>query len=127
MSDTPPQPPIDRGALIERVDGDWGMIETLLTLIGEQGPVLDAALRAAVEHRDLDEISRAAHSMASTYGTLAAMPAFHAAKALERTARSSDLPTALSAVTALNSEIVALKPALAALAEECRHRSGHGH
>lgn len=126
MSDTPPQPPIDRGALIERVDGDWGMIEILLTLLDDQGPALEAALRAAVDHQSLDEIARAAHSMASTYGTLAAMRAFHAAKALERTARSSDLSTTLTAVSALDSEIVALKPALAALAEECRHRGGDG-
>ena len=92
------------------------MIEMLLTLLDEQGPVLEAALRQAVAGGSLDAISRAAHSMASTYGTLAAMPAFHAAKALERSAREGDSPGGAEAVAVLEAEIAALKPALAELA-----------
>jgi HPt (histidine-containing phosphotransfer) domain-containing protein len=126
MPATQRQTPIDRVALLERVDGDWAMVEMLLTLLGEQAPMLEAALRKAVDGGHLDEISRAAHSMASTYGTLAAMPAFHAAKALERTARAGDSPRAAEGVAALDAEIVALKPALAELADECRRRNGGG-
>jgi HPt (histidine-containing phosphotransfer) domain-containing protein len=126
MPATQRQAPIDRGALLERVDNDWAMVEILLTLLDEQGPLLEAALRRAVGGGRLDEISRAAHSMASTYGTLAAMQAFHAAKALERTAREGDSSGVAEAVTVLETEIAALTPALAELADECRRRSGEG-
>lgn len=127
MPATQRQAPIDRGALLERVDNDWAMVEILLTLLDEQGPLLEAALRRAVGGGSLDEISRAAHSMASTYGTLAAMPAFHAAKALERIAREGDSPGVAGAVAALETEVSALRPALTELADECRRRSGEGH
>jgi hypothetical protein len=127
MSAIERQAPIDRAALLERVDGDWVMVETLLSLLEQQGPVLEAALQSAVERGSLEDVSRAAHSMASTYGTLAAMPAFHAAKTVERTARTGEMTASFAAVSALEEEIAALKPSLAELADECRRQNGEGH
>jgi HPt (histidine-containing phosphotransfer) domain-containing protein len=114
-----PHEPLDRDVLFERVDGDWDLIDTLLSLFGPQERTLLDALHAASAVDDMDGIARAAHGMASSFGTIGAIPVMRAAKALEMAARRADAGGVVDACACLEMERARLTGVLAALADEC--------
>ncbi len=122
----PAQPPdpagtetvLDRGALMERLEGDLGLLAELVHLFLDDYPQQVARVRAAAERGDATSFAREAHTIKGTLGNFSAPAAYAVALSLEKMGRTGDLSHAADACEKLQREIGELKPLLLELCSE---------
>jgi two-component system sensor histidine kinase/response regulator len=76
--------PVDREALMTRVGGDEELFTEVIQLFLLDCPARVAAIKAAVESEDCDEVRLAAHALKGSAGNLSATALTSAARTLER-------------------------------------------
>jgi two-component system, sensor histidine kinase and response regulator len=112
-----PESVVDIHELLTRVEGDRDLLASMATLFLEDYPRSRSTIREAVSRRDAKTLERAAHSLKSSVGNIAARAAMEAAIRLETIAKNGDLSEAEKACQALEQEIDRLKPVLASLSQ----------
>jgi two-component system sensor histidine kinase/response regulator len=103
----------DRAALLDRVEGDEELLAEMIQLYVEDAPRALEAMRSALQQGNLPDLERAAHSLKGSSANLAAMTAAEAAQRLEQDAKRGDKSAAGASLTALESVLGQLLPALA--------------
>ena len=81
----------DGQSVLERVDGDWGLLEHLVTLFVDTYPDLMAEIQDAIQNQDSSALHRAAHSLKGSVANLGGTAAQEAALKLEQMRREDDL------------------------------------
>ena len=94
------------------MDGDRGLLSELVRAFMTTAPQQLAAIDAALERGEGVALSRAAHTLKGSVGTLAALRALRAADKVEALGRAGDLPAAGAARRELGAEIERLTQAL---------------
>jgi signal transduction histidine kinase/DNA-binding response OmpR family regulator len=107
--------PLDREALLSRVDGDRHLLAELIRLFREDCPSMIASMGEAIERRDSRAVDRAAHTLKGSVGNFCASAAFEAARALEECAKTGDLGATRSAYETLKREFSLLDSELGRL------------
>ena len=93
---------IDRGRLLDRLEGDATLLEEIVRLYHETCPQLMLELRAAAAMRDSQALCRAAHTlkgMVDNFGLPAVTRAFLALESIGREGRLDGLDAALETAT----------------------------
>jgi len=98
--------PIDREALMTRVGGDEELFTEIIKLFLLDCPVRVAAIKAAVEREDPDEVRLAAHALKGSAGNLSAAALTSAARTLERLGTERRLEAAPAAFRNLATQAV---------------------
>jgi PAS domain S-box-containing protein len=109
---------IDRASLLERVEGDRELLAEMIHLFEEDAPKLIAAMRLALERRDMAVLERSAHSLKGAAGNLSAGATRAAALRLENDARSKDAESAAASFAEVERSVKLLLPGLAAVCQE---------
>ena len=81
---------LDVRRLLERYQGDRGMVEELYQALREDGPVKMERIRSARDNSDLEALGRVAHSLKSVAGAVFAPKATHLAAELQSAALAGD-------------------------------------
>jgi two-component system, sensor histidine kinase and response regulator len=105
----------NRTEAMERVAGDFRLLQELARLFLDTFPGQLATLRSALASRDLAGARIAAHAIKGAVGALGARASFEAALQLEALIRIGDLDMAEQALLGLIQAITDLKPVLASL------------
>ena len=108
---------VDRASLLERVEGDQELLAEMVHLFEEDAPKLLAAMREALQRRDMAVLERAAHSLKGAAGNLSAKAAAAAASQLEKDAKNGDVETARGSLVEVERAVKQLLPALAELCQ----------
>ena len=103
---------LDRGAMLEHVDGDRMLLAEIVKVYQVDGPRRLEELRGALERQDAPLAQRAAHSLKGVLATLGGRAASEAAARIEHLAAGGDLAGAAGGLAALESEIGRLAPEL---------------
>ena len=103
----------DRAAFLERLDGDFELLDELVETFREECPRLLSETRAAVSRADSSGLERAAHALKGSVSNFCAPAAFEAARRLEQMGREGDLTGAGDALLALEVEVDRFQAALA--------------
>jgi CheY-like chemotaxis protein len=98
--------PVDREALMARVGGDEELFTEIIKLFLLDCPVRVAAIKAAVESEDPDEVRLAAHALKGSAGNLSATSLTSAARTLERIGTERRLEAAPAAFRNLATQAV---------------------
>ncbi len=112
----PPEPPVpvfDRWRAGARLGGDLGLLREMIAIFRAEAPALMVSIRKAAAGTDADALRLAAHALKGALGTLDAPRAFVAAARLEEAARLADRPRIEAALADLESEMNALRRAIA--------------
>ena len=109
---------IDRASLLERVEGDRELLAEMIHLFEEDAPKLIAAMRLALERRDMAVLERSAHSLKGAAGNLSAGATRAAALRLENDARRNDAESAAASFADVERSVTLLLPGLAAVCQE---------
>jgi PAS domain S-box-containing protein len=99
---------VNREEMLERLGGDQALFDDVVALFLEDCPVRLAAIKAAVEARDREEIRQTAHALKGAAGNLAAGGLFEAAKVLERLGAEGRFDAAEGAWRRLSAEASAV-------------------
>jgi two-component system, sensor histidine kinase and response regulator len=89
-------PPIDITAALERLEGDRDLLEELAQLFKEECPRALEEIRGAIAAGDAPLLTRLAHTLKGSSGSLSAVPLSQAAAQLEKVAQAGDLADAES-------------------------------
>lgn len=98
--------------MLERVDGDWELLEHLVTLFVDTYPDLMAEIQDAIQNRDSSALHRAAHSLKGSVSNLGGTAAQEAALKLEQMGRKDDLQNVDEAYLSLVEEVSRFKIAV---------------
>ncbi len=109
---------LDPEAVLEGVAGDKELLEELVSIFLETSPEMLQHIREALENKDAEALSRAAHSLKGSVGTFSAQRAYDLAYKLEQLAKEGNLEKAEEVSVVLEDEIKKLNPALQALVKE---------
>jgi HPt (histidine-containing phosphotransfer) domain-containing protein len=109
---------LNRAVALERVGGDFELLQEIAKLFLEHSPELVSEMRTALEAGNAKALEYAAHSFKGSVGNFGAEACYDAAFQLECLARKGDLTAAAGALLHLEREIAILQPALAALGNE---------
>ena len=109
---------LDRATLMERLDGDAGLLAEMVALFLHDYPRLLAAMHEAVARGDAKSLERAAHTLKGAVSTFAASRATAAALRLEQMGRQVNLTQAEEGLAALEAELHRVKSALAEFCHE---------
>jgi HPt (histidine-containing phosphotransfer) domain-containing protein len=104
--------PFDREALLERIDNDWEFLTELVQMLDSEGRRLLAELKSAAASSDAPAVGRIAHTLKGMISNFCAQSVADAAHSIELSAKSGDLPAALSAIAALEAQLEGLIVAL---------------
>jgi signal transduction histidine kinase/DNA-binding response OmpR family regulator len=96
--------PIDRDRLMRRLGGDLRLFADVTRLFLEDCPVRLAAIGAAVDRGDAEQIRATAHALKGAAGNISATKLFDATAALERIGAESRLTAARAAWRRLEAE-----------------------
>jgi len=110
--------PIDRASLLERVEGDRGLLAEMIQLFEEDAPKLLAAMHEALERGDMAVLERSAHSLKGAAGNLSAKGTGAAALRLETDAKKNDPKSAAASLAEVERSLKQLLPGLAAVFQE---------
>ena len=84
-SDSPrPSTPIDHELVMNRLGGDEQLFAQVVQMFLEDAPLRLAAIKAAVDRRDVEQLCVETHGLKGAAGNLSAGALFEAARALER-------------------------------------------
>ena len=111
---------INRKALRERLDGDFGLFKELAQLFFSDSPKLLSAIEDAIRSKNGEKIGKTSHTMKGAVTNFSADRAFDAALALEKIGKSNDLNKVDDAFRALSAEIENMRQALKLMLEENR-------
>jgi two-component system sensor histidine kinase/response regulator len=114
----PTEPVFDRNAALDRVEGNWELLQEIVGLFFDEIPGLLSAVQESIACRDAKALERVAHTLKGAVGNFGAKGAFDAALRLEAMGRDRDLTNVAEAYAELEKEVTYLKGALAALREE---------
>jgi HPt (histidine-containing phosphotransfer) domain-containing protein len=106
----------DRAAALAELDGDEQLLRELAGIFLVEWPKWAAELHAALAGGEAERLGIVVHAVKGAVGVLGAAGAFAAAGALETMAREGDLSRTGEGLAALEGEVEALRPALAAIA-----------
>ena len=112
------QKAIDGRDLLDRVGGDREFLAELLDTFRADHKKQLNAMKLALEKRDTEELTRAAHSLKGALSNLAAPTAAGLAAEIERAGRLDELPRAEATLRSLEPELDRVLSALSALCEE---------
>ena len=107
--------PMDRRALVDRLDGDSELLSELIDIYLSESPPLLAAAQRALQDEHGQELARLAHTIKGSVGNFLAQAAFQKAERLEAFAQQGDFLRAQEAMSALEQEMERLGRALLAL------------
>jgi two-component system sensor histidine kinase/response regulator len=96
--------PIDHDSLMKRLGGDVQLFAEVTRLFLEDCPVRLAAIGAAVDREDAEQIRATAHALKGAAGNISATKLFEATAALERIGAERRLPAARAAWRRLEAE-----------------------
>jgi HPt (histidine-containing phosphotransfer) domain-containing protein len=96
--------------LLERLDNDHEFLRELLSIFREDSRVNLQKARAALQARDLPELTRAAHTMKGMLKNLSMEGAAEIASALESSAREGQCESAQACFARLEEALAALLP-----------------
>lgn len=113
-----PEVPFDKAELLARVGGDHGLLQEIVGLFLEEGPVRATEIRDAIERMDGAALSRTAHALKGAVSLFGAKAAIDAALKLEQLGREGDLTHAHEGYRWLERAMSGLIPALEALLSE---------
>jgi len=111
-------PAIDRAALLARVGNKRQRLSKLVGIFKDSCPGMLQAIRDALGRDDAAGLSRAAHTLKGSIGSLGGTIAFEAAKKLEDVGTSGDLSQAPAALANLEKEVARFRSALVMLSQE---------
>ena len=101
-------PPIDITAALERLEGDRGLLEELAQLFKDECPCALEEIRGAIAAGDAPLLTRLAHTLKGSSGSLSAVPLSQAAAKLEEVAGAGNLADARNLFENLEKEAGAL-------------------
>jgi len=96
--------------LMERLDGDQDFLRELLVIFQQDVRVNLQKSRAAIENRDLEGLSRAAHTIKGMLKNLSMGAAAESAAALEKAARENSMEQSEHLLQRLSSEMEEILP-----------------
>jgi PAS domain S-box-containing protein len=108
---------IDGGVLLERFDGNWKLLRSLVKTFRHDCPMMMAKIRSALSARDPRLLADAAHGLKGSVGNFGSSSAFETAKEMEKTGRQGKLDGAWELYATLEDDIARLLPALQAVAD----------
>ena len=103
---------VDMPTLLARVENDMDLLREMVELFLDDAPRLLAEIDATFARQDSRGIERAAHALKGSMQSISALPAAHAAAALEETARTGDVFNAHRPLSLLKLEFDRLVSAL---------------
>jgi signal transduction histidine kinase/DNA-binding response OmpR family regulator len=106
----------DQAATLRRVDGDWKLLQELVSLFGEECAQMLETMQSAIRQQDAVRLRQAAHTLKGEVGNFGARAAVEAALRLEMMGRDWELTDADAAYAALEYALEHLIPALMAFA-----------
>jgi two-component system, sensor histidine kinase and response regulator len=112
-----PSDHLDRGSLLERVEGDHELLVEMIHLFLEDAPRLLAAMRTALQEGNMSVLERSAHSMKGAAGNLSAIITVAAAARLEKNAKEGDTESSKASLATLEGAVERLLPGLAELCQ----------
>jgi two-component system sensor histidine kinase/response regulator len=110
--------PVNREALLARVEGDSQLLREMAELFLKTYPKLLNEIRQAIERQDAPALERAAHSLKGSVSNFVAREAVLAASELENMATRRDLARAPRACEELTGTLERLRPTLESLTKE---------
>jgi CheY-like chemotaxis protein len=94
----------DRGAALDRLNGDEALLSGVIERFLEECPLRLAAIKTAVDRRDAEGLRVEAHSLKGAAGNLSAVGLFEAAQVVERIGTENRLDAAEAAWRRLSAE-----------------------
>jgi HPt (histidine-containing phosphotransfer) domain-containing protein len=101
--------PLDRAEALERIGGDEAFLDELLGLYDEEYAAKSAAIAAALETGDLDQVRSLGHGLKGASANLSLPGLREAAQSIETAGLENDDPAARKALRRLEEEYLALK------------------
>jgi HPt (histidine-containing phosphotransfer) domain-containing protein len=108
---------LDRGSILERLDGSQELLTELVQLFLVEAPQLIEAMRKAVQQSDMQGLGRSAHSMKGAAGNFSAHGTVSAASQLENYAKKGDAESAKAGLATLEAIVERLLPKLASMCQ----------
>jgi HPt (histidine-containing phosphotransfer) domain-containing protein len=108
----PSSVPLDFDDVMNRLGGDRQLFSDVVGLFLEDCPIGVAAIRSAIDRRDAEALTRAAHALKGAAATFSAAGLVAAADTLERLGRESRLDAADAAWRTLSTQAAVLMMAL---------------
>ena len=112
---------LDREAALARVDGDLGMLASLVEIMLTELTEMTNTLREALKAGNAQALEHAAHRLKGSVSIFGATLATETALQLEKIGRSGDLRDAARVWTVLEKQLQLMKPALLDLRRELPH------
>ncbi|MFO0949276.1 MAG: response regulator [Planctomycetota bacterium] len=112
---TPSANAVDARALMDRMDGDRKLLETMVDLFWEDWPSRRARFEAAFRGGDAAAIERIAHEIKGSVGNFCAQEAYTSAQRLEKMGATGDIEGATREFDHLVQSVDLLRPVLQAL------------
>ena len=110
---------LDRGGLLDRVEGDMDLLGDIIELFKEDSLRQLTAIREAIDKKDATALRRAAHTLKGTCGNLGAPEAAATALELEKQASAGDLSQVREILRLLESQVQRAGRLLDDLKQEC--------
>jgi signal transduction histidine kinase/DNA-binding response OmpR family regulator/HPt (histidine-containing phosphotransfer) domain-containing protein len=117
---TPAAAGFDPSDLLQRVNGDAGLMFQVIAVFRAELPRMRRAVQEAVAANDANALYRAAHAVKGSAGNLGATSATNAARTLEHMGRANDLTHVAAQYETFEAEISRLDTALAAFSGTAR-------
>ena len=108
---------LNRGLILERLEGNSELLIELVQLFSEEAPQLIEAMRKSLQQGDMQGLARSAHSMKGAASNFLADGTVGAALQLEDDAKRGDTESARTALAALEVIVERLLTELANLCE----------
>jgi two-component system, sensor histidine kinase and response regulator len=105
-------PKINRAAVLERCGGDEDLLRELVAIFRQDCPAYMQSVRAGVESKEGEALSRAAHTLKGPLGTLGFDEAQQFALQLEEVARRGEMDNVEQAFAELEREMCRIEPLL---------------
>ena len=114
------EPPLDEALLLDNIDNDADMLETLIGLFETTTPDDLATLKRALDAGDAEAMSRAAHKIKGAVGNFAAESARRCAQQLETLGKAGQLDAATPVYVEFEAELKRVDQALRELLARLR-------
>lgn len=116
------QSALNRDKLIQLLDGNPGLIVTIIDSFLDDCPDYMEEIRTAIATGNAEALKQEAHGLKGAAGSIRAAPTSDAAATLEEIGHSGDLEGAEEALETLEHEIDRLTEVLVDLRDECQEK-----
>jgi len=100
-----PEQPFDSKMVLERLEGDRGLLAEMIRLFDEEAPNLVHQAHAALNRADFPSLQKVAHTLRGAIGNFGAGPAFRCAEELDAAARADASAPAANALQSLENQL----------------------